>query len=171
MQVQSLGWEDPLEEGVTTHSSILAWRISWTEKPGRLQSRGWPRVEHDWSHLASTHAWENLLGLGALSTLPFSPPPEHFFSPLERHHCMNTEELRAEMKIPFPQMKFIEWLWSQECQNFKYCTPRRLCHLLKKKCCSTNKGQKGKGLTDFQTPDGRRLFPPILSRSVPMYKI
>ena len=38
MQVQSLGWEDPLEEGLTTHSSVLAWRIPWTEEPGRLQS-------------------------------------------------------------------------------------------------------------------------------------
>ena len=35
-QVQSLGWEDPLEKGMTTHSSILAWRIPWTEEPGRL---------------------------------------------------------------------------------------------------------------------------------------
>ena len=38
MQVQPLGWEDPLEEGLATHSSILAWRISWTEEPGRVQS-------------------------------------------------------------------------------------------------------------------------------------
>ena len=39
-QVQSLSWEDPLEEGMTTHSSILAWRIPWTEEPGGLQSMG-----------------------------------------------------------------------------------------------------------------------------------
>ena len=38
MGVQSLGWEDPLEEGMATHSSILAWEIPWTEEPGRLQS-------------------------------------------------------------------------------------------------------------------------------------
>ena len=38
--VQSLGWEDPLEKGMATHSSNLAWRISWTEEPGRLQSMG-----------------------------------------------------------------------------------------------------------------------------------
>ena len=37
-QVQSLGWEDPLEKEMATHSSILAWRIPWTEEPGRLQS-------------------------------------------------------------------------------------------------------------------------------------
>ena len=40
MWVQSLGWEDPLEEGITTHSSILAWRISWKEEPDGLQFLG-----------------------------------------------------------------------------------------------------------------------------------
>ena len=40
MQVQSLGGEDPLEEEMATHSSILAWRIPWTEEPGGLQARG-----------------------------------------------------------------------------------------------------------------------------------
>ena len=39
-RVQSLGWEDPLEEGLATHSSVLAWRIPWTKEPGRLQSTG-----------------------------------------------------------------------------------------------------------------------------------
>ena len=46
-QVQSLGQEDPLEEGMATHSGILAWRIPWTEEPGRLRSIGSQRVEHD----------------------------------------------------------------------------------------------------------------------------
>ena len=45
-QVQSLGWEDPLEKGTATHSSILAWRIPWTEEPGGLQSMGSQRVAH-----------------------------------------------------------------------------------------------------------------------------
>ena len=44
MQVQSLGWEDPLEKEMATHSSILAWRIPWTEEPDRLQSMGLQRV-------------------------------------------------------------------------------------------------------------------------------
>ena len=39
--IQPLGWEDPLEKGMATHSSILAWRITWKEEPGRLQSMGW----------------------------------------------------------------------------------------------------------------------------------
>ena len=46
-QVQSLGWEDPLEKGMATHSTILAWRIRWTEEPGGLQSMGLQRVGHD----------------------------------------------------------------------------------------------------------------------------
>ena len=45
--VQSLGWEDPLEKEMVTHSSILAWRIPWTEEPSRLQSMGSQRVGHD----------------------------------------------------------------------------------------------------------------------------
>ena len=45
--VQSLGWEDPLEKEMATHSSTLAWKIPWTEKPGRLQSMGLQRVGHD----------------------------------------------------------------------------------------------------------------------------
>ena len=46
-QVRSLGWEDPLEKEMVTHSSILAWKTPRTEKPGRLQSRGSQRVGHD----------------------------------------------------------------------------------------------------------------------------
>ena len=48
MEVVSLGWEDPLQEGMTTHSSILAWRIPWTEEPGGLPpmgSQSWTRLK------------------------------------------------------------------------------------------------------------------------------
>ena len=55
--VWSLGGEDLLEEGMATHSSILAWRIPWTKEPGRLQSKGSQRIRHDWSHLALMHCW------------------------------------------------------------------------------------------------------------------
>ena len=50
--VRSLGWEDPLEKGMATHSIILAWRIPWTEEPGGLQSQ---RVRHDWVTHTHTH--------------------------------------------------------------------------------------------------------------------
>ena len=47
MQVRSWGQEDPLEKGMATHSSILAWKIPWTEEPGGLQSTGLQRVRHN----------------------------------------------------------------------------------------------------------------------------
>ena len=46
-RVRSLGWEDPLEKEMAAHSSILAWKIPWTEEPGRLQSTGPQRVRQD----------------------------------------------------------------------------------------------------------------------------
>ena len=46
-QIQSLGWEVPLEKEMATHSNILAWRIPWTEEPGELQSRGLQRVRNN----------------------------------------------------------------------------------------------------------------------------
>ena len=53
--VQYLGPEDPLEEGMATHSGTLAWKIPWAEEPGGLQSIGLNRVRHYWSDLACTH--------------------------------------------------------------------------------------------------------------------
>ena len=53
--VWSMAWEDPLEKGMATHSTIPAWRISWTEEPGRLQSMVWQRVGHDWATFTFTH--------------------------------------------------------------------------------------------------------------------
>ena len=46
-QVRSLSWEDPLEKEMVNHSSTVAWKIPWMEEPGRLQSMGSQRVEHD----------------------------------------------------------------------------------------------------------------------------
>ena len=67
-QVRPLGQEDPLEEGMATHSSILAWRIPWTEEPGRLQSKRLQRAGHD---QFSTHARRPLLKI-SLATLLLS---------------------------------------------------------------------------------------------------
>ena len=58
--VQSLGQEDPLEKEMAIHSSTIAWRIPWTEEPGRLQSMGLQRVRHDWAtslHLHPVIQW------------------------------------------------------------------------------------------------------------------
>ena len=57
MPVQSLGQEDPLEEEMATHSSILAWKIPWTEEPGRLEPTGSKRVGHDWARCKQKHIY------------------------------------------------------------------------------------------------------------------
>ena len=67
-QVRSLGWEDPLEKEMATQSSILAWRIPWTEEPGRLQSMELRRVGHD-SATKQQHY------VGAKKAVPF---PDNF---------------------------------------------------------------------------------------------
>ena len=59
MQVQSLGWEDPLEEEMATHSSVLAWEIPWTEEPLELQSAGSQRVRHDLATKQQQHRHHN----------------------------------------------------------------------------------------------------------------
>ena len=60
-RVQSLGREDPLEEEMATHSSTLAWKIPWTEEPGRLWSMGSQRVGHDWATSVSFSAkWDHI---------------------------------------------------------------------------------------------------------------
>ena len=56
--VPSWGWEDPMEKGMATHSSILAWEIPWTEEPGGLPSTGSQRIGHDWATLTLT-LWVN----------------------------------------------------------------------------------------------------------------
>ena len=58
--VWSLGWEDPLEKEMATHSSILAWRIPWTEEPGRLWYKGSQRIRHDWETFTSL-PWKKML--------------------------------------------------------------------------------------------------------------
>ena len=63
--VQALGWEDPLEKEMAIQSSTIAWKIPWTEEPGRLQSMGSQRVGHDWATSLS------------LSISPFPVPGNH----------------------------------------------------------------------------------------------
>ena len=61
-RVQSLGQEDPLEEEMATHSSVLTWEIPWTEEPGGLQFIGWQRVRHtEATQHAQTHEWRKSL--------------------------------------------------------------------------------------------------------------
>ena len=59
-RIRSLGWEDPLEKGVATHSNILARRIPWTEEPGGLESLGSKRVRHNWVTNTLTSSLEGI---------------------------------------------------------------------------------------------------------------
>ena len=68
--VQFLGQEGPLEEKMATHSSILAWRIPWTEEPGGLQSMGWQRVESNWA----TNSFSIHMSVVLSPFVPSSPP-------------------------------------------------------------------------------------------------
>ena len=65
--VQSLGWEDSLEKEMATHSNTLAWKIQWTEEPGRLQSMGSQKVGHNWvTSLSRNNNLKNLLSPGGV---------------------------------------------------------------------------------------------------------
>ena len=71
--VQSLGWEDPLEKGMDTHSSILAWRIPWREEPGRIQFMGSQRVGHNWGTNTTPFAMKSSMILAFFWMLSFKP--------------------------------------------------------------------------------------------------
>ena len=79
MWVQSLGWQDPLEGEMPTHSSILAWKIPRMGEPGRLQSMGWQRVRHDWSKQAHTQGSSTFSFLRNLHTVLCSGFPNLYF--------------------------------------------------------------------------------------------
>ena len=91
-RVQCLGLEDPLEKEMATHFSILAWRISWTEEPGRLQSMGLQRVGDDW--VTNTHK-----GSGGDQRCVIDLE-SHFIC--SRWSCLPSENLALWVKIMFP---------------------------------------------------------------------
>ena len=107
-QVRSLGQEDPLEEGMATHSSILACRIPWTEEPGRLQSpvRGGRRVRHNWARTHAQFPRQNFLetlNRPLLSQLS-SPWPLLFLSSINHEFCMwGTHTAQVSVARVLPQ--------------------------------------------------------------------
>ena len=98
-QVWSLVWEDPLEKEMATHSSTLAWRIPWTEEPGRLQSRGLQRVGHDW-----------------MTSLSF---PYHVRNYLVKVHIVS-------IKVSLLLLN-LEWRLTEFCQKNTLVTANTLC--------------------------------------------
>ena len=104
MQVQSLGWEGPLEEEMATHSSVLAWKVPWIEEPGRLQPIGSQRVRQDWAYTAQHK----------------SPQAKHFLSScpsISRSQC--SQDLiprlpQAQTLVVLPEGQCSEGSWIGE---------------------------------------------------------
>ena len=80
-RVRALGWEDPLEKEMAIHSSTIAWKIPWTEEPGRLQSKGSQRVRHDWVTSLSMKIMETSFKRSHACTSGLSAP-----KPAAGHH-------------------------------------------------------------------------------------
>ena len=142
--VQSLGHEDTLEKEMATHSSTLAWKIPWTEKPGRLQSMGLQRAGHDWVTSLSLFYWPGIVHLPVSlslclfilfmwfsrkeyrSGLPFPSPVDHIFSELStiNHsswvtlHSMTHSFIELDKTVihVISLISFL-WLW------FSFCLP------------------------------------------------
>ena len=88
-RVWSLGWEEPLQKEMATHSSILAWRIPWMEKPGRLQSMGSQRVWHDWATSLSLFSLQLSFVFTLWPSFFLSLPPLNLFTSLSWRIQMN----------------------------------------------------------------------------------
>ena len=107
-RVQFLGWEVPLEKGMAIHSSILAWRIPWGEKPGRLQSVGLQRVGHNWA--TNTHYVQVGKMMARIPWLPESRChflwwPQLLLRPIPTGWV--TKEITAQRTLPFLETSVI----------------------------------------------------------------
>ena len=99
MQVWSLDWEDPLEDEMTTHSSILAWKIPWTEEPGGLQSVGSQRVRYNWdTHTVYLRYVNSQIIIQFKVSLSFGKSQE-----LRVYNAMATHSSTLAWKIPWAE--------------------------------------------------------------------
>ena len=131
--VQSLGWKDPLEKEITTHSSFLAWRIPWTEKPGGLQSMGSQRVRLTERLTVSPRTMRKAKGnrkefcqentLVIANTLSNNPRDDSTHG----HHQMINTEIRL---IMFFAVEDREDLYSQQKQDLELTVPWIMSSLL-----------------------------------------
>ena len=120
---QALGGEDPLEKGMTTYSSILAWRIPWTEEPAELQSMGSQRVRHDWA--TNTHFFffqtlgERVMSICAFSVLAtlLGSGWAHDLTRLRRRESLDfarMESCGCSLSFAAPCVVMV-WGWGQSC--------------------------------------------------------
>ena len=110
-RVRSLGWEDPLEKEMAIHSSTIAWKIPWTEEPGRLQSMGSQRVGHDW---VTSRSWRKKWQ----PTPEFLPGKSHGqrnlvgYSPWDHKELDMTEQLHTWLLLLLTQYIFFSCLFA-----------------------------------------------------------
>ena len=125
-QVRSLGWEDPLKKGMTSHSSILAWRIPWTKEPGGLHSMGSQRVKHDWVPNTHTHThththfwyylwcWEKSIMIPCFSEWEYLCLLFHFWTLLEILWCRPCKSSLTPLLILSLQWKLANFQLSED---------------------------------------------------------
>ena len=119
-QVQSLGWEDPLEEEMATYPSILAGKIPWTEEPGGLQSMGSQRVKHDWATEHDTHGtFTSSLTCTLSKSLPGTQqtPPKKGQTKEGQHIMYVESEVSLESKCSSPEWKQRGHFWPEGSQH------------------------------------------------------
>ena len=120
--VWSLGQEDPLEEGMAAHSSILAWEIPWTEEPGWQQSMGSQRVKHNWTtkHSTAQQRPKVVLLIKQMGILPRrkSEAPGH---------CLMPRLPVAQFLVAFPQQPLFHKIWAQSKIEFSKPQNRSFC--------------------------------------------
>ena len=130
-QVRSLGWEDPLQDEMATHSSILAWEIPWTEEPGRLQSRESQRVRHDW---ACTQDIDNILNhilWGALKILKVLPAGRNWKH--ADHQYVDPEPEAGARRLRMLAPNYLTTNQTEECPLANHTQNNNLSHFLLKK--------------------------------------
>ena len=108
-RVWSLGQEDPLEKGMATHSSILAWRIPWTEEPGGVQSMSMPRVGHNWA-TNTFNVWFNIMDT-------FLVPAAYKLMHMDFYYLNNRNPCASNKSI------FVPLTWEPHLVSHKYCKP------------------------------------------------
>ena len=110
--VRSLGGEDPLEKNMATHSSVVAWRILWTEEPGGLQALGSQRVRHDWSNGARTQACMSVTSIKLEKRIKQNSTRKisnwlNSHSYLACHFCINTHSINGKYLSFLDTLNFI----------------------------------------------------------------
>ena len=149
-QVQFLGWEDPLEEEMATHSSFLAWRIPWSEELGRLQSMESQSTGHDWADIlttvatANTRIWRNVRVRWLSQKKSGSAPCWQVLSKRLSPNLLTLQPPPQEDAYKQRAM-FWQWNWMPRDYTVDKCTRRRTFPSKKKKNDRKNK-RSGKSI-------------------------